>query len=140
MDNQKNQAFRDWEKFLNPEALQGNLIAASIFLAAYEILRASIIDQIRDFFITGFDESGLIISENYRKEVLSLDRRLLRASLLWLKERTAIGDTEIELVNTIREHRNELAHNLRKFIATADAEINIRLLESIYDLVTQIDR
>jgi hypothetical protein len=140
MDNQKKQAFRDWEKFLNPEALQGNLITASIFLAAYEILRASIIDRIRDFFTRGFDENGLIINESYRNEVLSLDRSPLRASLLWLKESSAIGNAEIELVNAIREHRNELAHDLPKFIATADAEINIRLLGSIYDLVTQIDR
>lgn len=53
---------------------------------------------------------------------------------------SAIGDTDIELVDEIRKHRNELAHDLPKFIATADAEINVNLLGSIYELLTKIDR
>jgi hypothetical protein len=53
---------------------------------------------------------------------------------------SALDDADIELVNAIRKHRNELAHDLPKFITTADADINIRLLESIYKLVTKIDR
>lgn len=139
MNNQRSQAFRDWEKFLNPEVLKSNLIAASIFLAAYEILRASIIDRLRGFYITGFDENGLITNESYQNEVLSLDRSPLRASLLWLRERSVIGTAEIELINDIREHRNKLAHDLPKLIASSNEEINIRLIGSIYDLVTQVD-
>ena len=140
MDKRKEEAHRSWAKFINPEFLRGNLIAASIFLAAYETLRASIIDRIQDFFTTGFDESGWIISEDYKNKVLSLDKSPLRASLLWLKEMSVISDADIELVQAIREHRNELAHDLPKLIATADADININLLDSIYDLITKIDR
>lgn len=140
MNTPEDQVYRSWAKFLNPESLRGNLIAASIFLAAYELLRTSVIDRIRDFFTYEFNEHGGVVSEDYKGEVLSLDKSPLRASLLWLKEMTAIGDTDIELVDKIREHRNELAHDLPKFIATDDAEINIDLLGSIYVLLTKIDR
>lgn len=136
----ENLAYRGWAKFLNPESLRGNLIASSIFLTAYELLRTSIIDRIRDFFTYEFNESGGVISEDYKCKVLSLDKSPLRASLLWLQEVSAIDDTDVELVDEIRKHRNELAHDLPKFITNADAEININLLESIYKLLTKIDR
>ncbi|MEA5451279.1 hypothetical protein VB780_22045 [Leptolyngbya sp. CCNP1308] len=140
MNTPKDQAYRSLAKFLNPESLRGNLIAASIFLTAYELLRTSIIDRIRNFFTYEFNEHRGVISEDYKCKVLSLDKSLLRASLLWLKEMSAIDDTDIELVDEMRKHRNELAHNLPKFISTADAEININLLGSIYELLTKIDR
>ncbi len=140
MNTPEDQVYRSWAKFLNPESLRGNLIIASIFLAAYELLRTSVIDRIRDFFTYEFNEHGGVVSEDYKSKILSLDKSPLRASLLWLKEMSAIGDTDIELVDEIRKHRNELAHDLPKFIATADAEINVNLLGSIYELLTKIDR
>jgi hypothetical protein len=140
MDALREQVFRSWAKFLNPESLRSNLIAASIFLAASETLRTSVIDRICNFFTYKFDENGGVVSEDYRNKVLSLDKSPLRASLLWLKEMSAIGDAEIELVDEIRKHRNDLAHDLPKFLTSADAEININLLGAIYELVTKIDR
>jgi hypothetical protein len=97
-------------------------------------------ERIRDFFTFSFNEDGAIVSEDYKNEVLSLDKSPLRASLLWLKGMSAIDDADIELVDDIRKHRNELAHDLPRFIATAHADINISLLGSIYNLVTKIDR
>jgi len=140
MNEQRDQARRGWAKFLNPEALRSNLIAASLFLAAYETLRASIIDRIRGFFTHDFDENGMIVGEAYGTKVLSLDKSPLRASVLWLKEMSAIDDFDIAQIDRIREHRNELAHDLPTFIATAEAEINIQLLSEILALVTKIDR
>jgi hypothetical protein len=140
MDAPKEKASQGWAKFLNPESLRSNLIAASIFLAAYETLRASVIDRIRDFFTYEFNANGGGISDDYKSKVLSLDKSPLRASLLWLKEMSAIGIADIELVDHIRKHRNELAHDLPKFLTTVDADVNVNLLCEIYDLVAKIDR
>lgn len=140
VDEQRDKAMRGWAKFLNPDTLRGNLITASIFLTAYEMLRASVIDRIRDFFTHGFDESGWVISDEYKTKVLALDKSPLRASLLWLKGMSAIDDADMANVDAVREHRNELAHDLPKFLGTVDAEINLRLLGTLYDLVTKIDR
>jgi hypothetical protein len=120
--------------------LRSNLIATSIFLAGYELLRSSAIDRICYFFTYEFNEHERVISKNYKGKILSLDKSPLRASLLWLKEMSAIDNTDIELVDEIRKDRNELAHDLPKFIATADAKINFNLLRSIYELLTKIDR
>ncbi|GAI34251.1 unnamed protein product, partial [marine sediment metagenome] len=73
-----------WERFLNPEILRTNLIVASLFITAFEMLKDSIIGHIRDFFTNGFDENGWIIDDKYKTEVLSKNKSPLYASLAWL--------------------------------------------------------
>ena len=58
---------QSWERFLNPESLRANVVAGSLFIAAFEMLKSSIIDRIRDFFSTGFNQSGPIIDEKYKE-------------------------------------------------------------------------
>lgn len=48
---------KSWENFLNPEVLRPNLIMASLYIAAFEMLKDTIVERIRDFYITGFDKS-----------------------------------------------------------------------------------
>jgi hypothetical protein len=140
MSDHRERAQRGWAKFLNPEVLRSNLIVASIFLAAYEMLRASVIDRIRSFFSNEFRDGEWIANEDYQTKCLALDKSPLRASLLWLKQMSTIDDADIARVDRIREHRNELAHDLPKFLGTADAEVNVQLLVGIYELVAKIDR
>lgn len=40
-----------WERYLNPEILRTNLIVASLFITAFEMLKDSIIGQVKYFFI-----------------------------------------------------------------------------------------
>jgi hypothetical protein len=138
-DNRE-KVLRSWAKLLNPESLRSNLIAASIFLAAYEILRESVINRIQDFFTQGFDENGWIIGKDYETKVLALDKSPLRSSLLWLKGMDAIDEADLAQMDRIREHRNELAHDLPKFLGSDDAEINIQLLSGIHELIAKVDR
>ena len=35
-----------WERFLDPEVLRPNLILASVYIAAFEVLKNSIIDRL----------------------------------------------------------------------------------------------
>jgi hypothetical protein len=104
------------------------------------LLQSSIIERIHEFFTYEFNEKGGIESKQYKDEVLSLDKNKRQASLLWLKKMSAINDADMKLVKNIVDHRNELAHELPKFLANADAEININLLGSIYELLAKIDR
>lgn len=140
MTEHREHARRSWAKFVNPEVLRGNLIAASMFLAAYEILRASVIDRIRSFFCSRFRDGKWVPDDDYRTKCLALDKSPLRASLLWLKQMSAIDDTDMAQVDELRCHRNDLAHDLPRFLATAGAEVNVQLLGRIYELIAKIDR
>jgi len=44
------EAFKNWEEFLNPDKLKLALIQASIYLTSYEIFKNSTIEKLRDFF------------------------------------------------------------------------------------------
>lgn len=136
----QDEAFRSWEKLLNPEILRKNLIASSLFLSGYEILRSSIIDHIRDFFCDNFSLGEPSTSKEYQEACLSLDKSPLRASLLWLKQMDIVNDEDLEFVDKLRSHRNEIAHKLPRVLETHHADVNIQLLQGIYLLVSKIDR
>jgi hypothetical protein len=104
----------DWERFLDPKELRPNLILASLYIAAFEVLKNSINERIRDFYITGFDGKDWMISPAYGVEVLSQDRSPTYASLNWLVASHAINDEDIEKYNNIKECRNLLAHEITK--------------------------
>jgi hypothetical protein len=136
------QSENSWLKFLNPESLRANLITASLFITSYETLKDSVIDQLRDFFVHGWDESGPIVGEGYKTKVLALDMKQnpLRASVAWLKASKVIDDADEKLITELTLHRNEVAHQLPKFIAQAGEEIQVTRLGQILDLVTKVDR
>jgi hypothetical protein len=78
MDNHIQQS---WERFLNPATLRSNLIVTSLFLSAFEILRESIVERIRDLYSIGFDPSRPKPDPKYETEVLAKNRSAVYASL-----------------------------------------------------------
>ena len=103
---------RSWEEFLNPEVLRPRLIAASIYIAGFEALKDAVVGRIRDFFLTGFDESGDKIDPKYKSDVLGRNRSPVYASLDWLKGMGAIDEADVETFNRVKACRNTLAHEL----------------------------
>lgn len=107
-----------WERVLHPETLKTNIITASIFSMAFEMLKNSIIEKIEGFFTNGFDENGMIVSPEYKEKVLALNRSPLYASLKWLQDMTAIDDKDLESFEHIKRCRNTLAHEMLTFAST----------------------
>jgi len=131
---------RDIEKLFNPEKLKSNLVRASIFLACYELLKSSILDEPKDLFKECKDGKE-IMSEEYNTKVTQLyPKDLFHASCLWFKEQGALSDEDIEIIGKIREHRNKIAHELMKIIMDSEHEVDIHLLDSIHYMVSKIDR
>jgi hypothetical protein len=129
-----------WERFLNPEILRTNLIVVSLFMTAFEILKDSIIERIRGFFTSGFDQNGLIISEDYNIKVLRLNKSPLYASIEWLKGMEAIDDRDILEFNKIRDCRNELAHEIVNFISKGPKIDPLPLFSNMIDLLYKIEK
>lgn len=107
-----------WERVLHPETLKTNIITASIFSMAFEMLKSSIIEKIEGFFINGFDENGIIVGPEYKEKVLSLNRSKLYASLKWLQDMDAIDDKDLEKFEYIKRCRNTLAHEMLMFTSS----------------------
>lgn len=107
-----------WERALHPETLKTNIITASIFSMAFEMLKSSIIEKIKGFYAIGFDENGMILSPEYRENVLSLNRSPLYASLKWLRNMNAIDEKSLEVFEHIKQCRNTLTHEMLTFAST----------------------
>lgn len=115
-ETMKDHGQQAWEDFLNPEVLRSRLITASLFIAAFEVLKDSVVDRIRDFFCTGFDEGRDIIGPQYQTEVLSRNRSPVYASLAWLESMGAIEAADMAAFDRIKACRNHLAHRLLKLL------------------------
>lgn len=128
-----------WERVLHPETLKSNIITASIFSMAFEMLKSSIIERIEGFFTNGFDENGMIVSPEYKEEVLSLKRSPLYASLKWLQNMGAIDNADLEKFEHIKRCRNTLVHEMLAFTSSGvDFDVAATLSEMI-DLLRKIE-
>ena len=58
-----------WERALHPKTLKTNIITASIFSMAFEMLKSSIIEKIESFFTNGFNENGMIVDPEYKEKL-----------------------------------------------------------------------
>lgn len=106
-----------WEKFLEPAVMQDLLISSSLFIAAFESLKGSIVDRVKQFYQTGFGIGGETLDPEYSTEVASRNPSPLYASLDWLKELDAISQQDIDAFDQVKICRNKLAHSLLSMIA-----------------------
>jgi hypothetical protein len=101
-----------WLSFLNPENLKGNLISIALFIAFYESFEDSIIDHVKYFFHTGFKDKVDTFSPQYQTHVLSKDKKVFKASLLWLQDQEAINEEDIIKILEIIDYRNTVTHEM----------------------------
>lgn len=128
-----------WERVLHPETLKTNIITASIFSMAFEMLKSSIIEKIEGFFINGFDENGMIVSPEYKEKVLSLNRSQLYASLKWLQDMDAIDDEDLKKFEHIKRCRNTLAHEMLTFTSSGVEFDVAEAFEEMISLLRKIE-
>jgi len=104
------------------------------------MLKDSIIERIRDFFSSGFNQKGWIIDEKYNTEVLNLNSSPLYASLSWLKNMNVIDDKDVEEFEGIKNCRNELVHEMNNFVSRGPRCDPLALFSKMIDLLQKIEK
>lgn len=107
-----NENAEQWERFLDPDVVRPSLFLAAMFITTFEVLKASIVDDIRNFYTIGFGENGPTLEREYQSDVLSKNKSVLYASLQWLRENEAIDDEDLATFEKLKSTRNLLAHQL----------------------------
>lgn len=138
MNSEQDNFLEGWKKLLDRRTLRANLINASLYLAAWELLEDAVIKQIKQFYLLGDNDNKTLFAK-YNDAVLSRHKYEFRASLLWFLEMGAIDASDLDLTDRLREHRNEIAHSLPQ-IAASDKEIDLDLFKSIVELVEKLDK
>lgn len=135
-----------WDKLLNPKSLKDNLINSSLFLSAYEIMKSTIIEKPKDFFTTSWhidQNTGELKGEksrSYKEKVISLYKKdEFHACCLWFYNHGVLNDDDLERIKLIRRHRNEIAHELPKFLADANHNVDRNILNDLYRIVRVIE-
>ena len=155
----------DGAKLFTPEILRTNLLLSSLYLTSYEILKVAIIEGVKDFFIyqtpiTDDEEKELLKSvdpklverfrESYEKEVSEYEKEIgisiddrdklgLIPSYKWLQRQDALSEEEVEEIRLIRDHRNEIAHELPGLLIGEGFDIQLEHFQRIRTLIHKID-
>jgi hypothetical protein len=123
-----------------PEAVLLTLVQAGSFLSAYELIKYDVVEQVRNFFLTGFDEEGLTYSDaGYQRSVLSLNSKSrFRASAAWLQSMDAITTEEVTKLEEIKNHRDEIAHEMPRLLVEPDFVVKTQLLAEAAEIVRRL--
>lgn len=129
-----------WEKFLNPKILKTNLIKCSVYIVFFEKLKESIIEKIRDFYWVGWENGKDVIDEKYKRRFYRNGVDIFDESLNWLIENKAISMGDKKKIIELKNHRNEIAHEMANFIGSVNKEVDEGLLLECYKILSKIDK
>ena len=114
---------------LAPENTRRNLICAGLFLAGWELLRAEVVENVKDTYLEKHKGKAPCTSPQYATEVLAKHRDSpLLASVAWLVENGAVTSQQAEQVRVLKAHRNEIAHELPSIIVTPGRGVSVEHL------------
>lgn len=130
------------ETKLRPENIRFTLMFASLLQMIRERLKLVVLDEVREFYCFGFDESGNIYDEDgYRRNVLDLaPKNKFRASLLWLVNSDAITLAQTDRLNDIYDHRHSVTHELIKYVVDPDEQLDANLFVEAVEILKAIKR
>jgi hypothetical protein len=127
---------------LLPESLMNTLMRASTLLTGWEFIKSDITQGVKGFFSRGFDENGIRYDMRYERDIQSKVVRgsvsIFDASLAWLVDMDALTSADIDLIRRVRDHRNEVAHELSKYLVDPSAEVNVDLLFQVRDVIRRL--
>src|SRR6478609_710091 len=116
---ENNKSINDWKKFLDSDEVKFQLVCASLYITAYELLIDSLVKKTHDFFLNGMKDGELTYDEDtYKKDVRGLNsKNIVVASAMWISNLSGLDQQDIEIIKKFQDYRNELAHELPKFIS-----------------------
>lgn len=113
---------------LSEERLTRVLAYAGLVLVAFELVKSLIVNPIKLFYMdTTFSGTPF---KSYEEDVLSRHKNQFEACLLYLRDFMEVIDSEDVLtIQSLRKHRNELAHNLPNKLHDIEIQNYVPLLE-----------
>lgn len=125
--------------FLDKDIVKVKLVNASLYLMAFHLLKSSIVEGVKDFFTNGFDKEGFTVSDNYQRRVLSRSKYKFDASLLFLVEVDAITQFDLEEIQSLREYRNQLAHDIPSCIFESELAVDYSKITRAGHFLSKVD-
>lgn len=118
-------------KEMTKEELTLKLTYVGFILVAFELIKSLIVKPIK-FFYKDTTFIGSSLFHSYEKDVMSRHKNEFEACLLYLRDFMKAIDLEDFLtIQELREHRNNLAHNLVEELPHLNLKSYITLFEKV---------
>ncbi|MBL1193998.1 MAG: hypothetical protein D8M60_06530 [Chloroflexi bacterium] len=135
----------------------------SLYIFAFELLKAAIVNGVKSEFVDWEyskeqlqelknDDSpmGKLAYEGYANNLTEFeqaigekyntpDNYLLIPCATWLKNNEAISSNEVNVIMEIRNHRNQIAHEMPKFLFDSEHNLDLELFAHVRDILSKID-
>ncbi|WP_204801738.1 hypothetical protein [Mycobacterium riyadhense] len=130
---------------LKPDIIRGTLAFAGLYQITHEMIKHAVLDKVREFYCLDVSLDGSCSmtqeeKEQYRVRVLSLAPNKFRASLLWLVNNEAITQVQADRLELIRSHRDDLVHELVKYVIDSDENPDVDLLVDALNTLKDLHR
>ncbi|MFI7162839.1 hypothetical protein ACIBM3_10300 [Rhodococcus erythropolis] len=125
-----------------PDQIRATLGFAGLYQIVHEMLKQSVLIEVRECFRSGFDQSGpRYDEEKFQRRVLALaPESRFKASLLWLVEAEAISLAQADRLDDIYAHRHALSHELIRFVVDPDFDLDLDLFIDAVTILKALDR
>jgi hypothetical protein len=105
---------------LTPDVLAQRLTYAGFVLVAYELVKSMIVGPIKMFYADTTFGEGMPFT-TYAEDVRARHENEFEACLLYLSDfMEALDANDVSTIQSLRKHRNDLAHNLAGMLSTID--------------------
>lgn len=139
----------DLEKCLedvqDAKIVKEKLINSALFLLCYDLLKDSIVNQVKLFYIIDDSEINLSLQgmkDDYEREVLNLDKNknIINASVKWLKKMGAINEDDVSILSKYRDVRDKkIGHHLSMTIFDSKYLIKLADIINMRNLIHKVD-
>jgi hypothetical protein len=166
--NKRRDVTFDTGKFLSRDRIRVGLLMSALYLTAFEILKIAIIEGVKDQYVfleepvipdeiaakikdlTGEDFATAAI-ENYRGQIVDYEQQVkvkkfaerdqhgLVPSCEWLRDIGVLTQAEVEDVKKIKQHRNEIAHELPSILVGKEFEVELEFLAKIRIILKKVE-
>ena len=142
---EKNKNFEQWLKLFDENFVKNSLYNVSLFSLIFEQAKSYLITQLRSFYSLADDnlletfkenkygEYEIIQTDNYKNNILSLDKSELKACLLWYKNNEIINQQDFDKFQEIINYRNFVVHETIRVLKDKDFDKSVLLdLKNIF--------
>ena len=116
---------------LTDEELTEVLVYTGLILVAFELIKTLIIRPIKAFYWHMTFGEGMPF-KSYKEDVLIRHKNEFEACLLYLRDfMKAIDSDDVLVIQELRKHRNDLAHNIVHKLQAQEIERDVFLMERV---------
>lgn len=131
------------EDIQDAKIVKEKLINSALFLLCYDLLKDSIVNQVKLFYIIDDSELNLSLQrmkDDYKREVLNLDKNIIEASVKWLKKMGAINDDDVTILLEYKDIRDKkIGHHLPMTIFDSKYLIKLEDIINMRNLIHKVD-